>query len=170
METTMSSKPATVRQTSWLLTLPQLAVEGLLILFVYVVFRPMSWTSAVIIGLGVYLIYSFAIQELLTKSHRTGIALVRRQLFDEAIHKFEESYQFFSAHEWIDRYRSLILMTPTTMNYREMALLNIAYCYNQLGKAREARNYYERTRKEFPRNELARKALESESDSATVTQ
>jgi hypothetical protein len=163
----MSSKPSTIRQTSWLLTLPQLVVEGVLILLVYIVIRPASWTTAIIVGLGIYLLYSIGVQELLTKSHRTGVALVRQQRYQDAIHKFEESYQFFVSHEWVDKYRFLTLMTPTTMSYREMALLDIAYCYNQLDKPAEAKKYYERTVREFPHNELARKALEAEMNSAT---
>ncbi|WP_144803871.1 tetratricopeptide repeat protein [Maribacter sp. MAR_2009_72] len=45
------------------------------------------------------------------------------------------------------------------MSYREMALANIGYCYSQIGDGKKAKEYYERTLKEFPGSGLAKSAL-----------
>lgn len=84
---------------------------------------------------------------------------MRQKQFEAAITCFENSYEFFCNKPWIDDYRSLVLVSPSRVSYREMALLNIAFCLGQLGRQAEAKEYYKRTLEEFPGSQIAHAGL-----------
>ena len=50
-------------------------------------------------------------------------------------------------------------MTPSAFSYTEMALVNIAYCYVQLGDISHGKDYYQQTLARFPNNKMALEAL-----------
>jgi tetratricopeptide (TPR) repeat protein len=148
-----------VRQTNWLLVIPQLVVMAVLIVIVAAVFKPEPLFLSGTYGAGLYLIYSYGSRWLLLKSHRQGMQLTREKNYPAAIQKFDESYQFLSRYPWIDRYRYFTLMSPSAMHYREMALINIAFCYAQLGNIDKTKAYYQRAIAEYPDSEMAKIAL-----------
>lgn len=151
----MSSRTPIVKQISWLATIPQL----LALLFAMAVggaFRP---RDGIFWGAAVYLVYSIGSRQLVPRHHRAGVALVKQQRFEEAIPKFQESLRFFDRYSWIDRFRSVVLMSPSAAGYREMALANIAFCYGQMGEGRQSRHYYEKCLERFPDSGLAKAAI-----------
>jgi tetratricopeptide (TPR) repeat protein len=152
----MASRLPIVRQVSWLALLPQL-----LLLFLLMVVGSLIGQGAngALAGCFVYLGYSFLVRMVLTRYHRRGMRHIKQYRFADAIADFEASYTFFSRHEWIDRFRSVILLSASATSYREMALLNIAFCYSQLGNGAEATQYYRRTLAEFPDSGMAIAAL-----------
>ncbi len=106
-------------------------------------------------ALIVYLVYTACSRMILSKDHRRGIQLVRTGKYDEAIVKFRDSETFFRARPWLDKYRAIILMSPSALSYLEMALVNIAFCHAAAGRKEEAKASYERALKEFPQSGLA---------------
>jgi hypothetical protein len=144
-----------VRQVSWPAVLPQLVAIGGAMGIAYVLGVP----NAPLWGAAAYLAYSLSSRQLIPRAHRAGIRLVKQQRFAEAIPKFHESYDFFERHPWVDRFRSLVLMSPSAMSYREMALANIAFCYAQLGDGEQSRIFYQKCLKRFPGSGLATAAL-----------
>lgn len=110
-------------------------------------------------GAGVYILYSFGSRALMARDHRAGIALNNQHRFADAIPHFKRSLEFFDRHDWIDRYRSIVLMTAGAMSYREMALANIGFCYIQTGDGAQARLHYEKCLERFPRSEIALSTL-----------
>jgi tetratricopeptide (TPR) repeat protein len=110
-------------------------------------------------GAFIYLAYSYSSRSLLLKHHRQGRTLTDQGNYEEAIKAFEKSYDFFSRNSWVDRFRYLTMMTPAYQSFREMALLNIAYCYGQLGDKDRTKVYYQRTLQEFPESSMAQTAL-----------
>ena len=118
-----------------------------------------DWLLSMILGASIYLAYSFGSRYILAAAHRAGIRLSRHGRFKEAIACYEQSYDFFSRYHWIDRYRSVVLMTPSAISYREMALINIAFCHGQLGNGDAAKQYYEKALDEFPDSVMARAGL-----------
>ncbi len=155
----------TVRQISWIATIPQFAAIVVLVTLCCLAF---GVSNGPLVGSGIYLVYSFGSRLLLVRDHKRGLILLNAGRFKEAIEAFEESYRFFSEHLWIDRFRSIVLMSPSAMTYHEMALCNIAFAYSQMGDGAGAEGYYRRTLDEFPENGLAKASLKMIESSKSI--
>ena len=152
------SKAPIIRTYAWRSALPQLVLLGLIMALVYLL-TDLSIDATIGIGALIYLAYSLSIRALVAKAHKAGIRRVKAGDFAEAIPHFQESYTFFSQHAWLDRFRYLLLGSSSKASYKEMALLNIAFCYSQLGKGEQCRAYYEQAVTEFPDSVVAKAAL-----------
>jgi hypothetical protein len=119
--------------------------------------------SAMIAGALVYLGYSYGSRAFLLRHHQSGMRAMHAGRYDEGSRHFEASYLFLQRHAWIDRFRSVVLMSAAASTYREMALINSAFAHLQLGHLAEARSGYERALREFPTSSLAAAGLEQSS-------
>jgi tetratricopeptide (TPR) repeat protein len=99
------------------------------------------------------------LRSFIPKSHRKGLSLYKENRFLEGIDSFQKSYDFFCQHNYLDKYRYLLLLSSSKMGYKEMALNNIAFGYSQIGDGKKAKEYYERLLLEFPKNGIAKAAL-----------
>ena len=151
----MRSRTPIVRQISWFAAIPQLLALALVIV-VGVILDP---REGMIWGAAAFLAYTLGSRYLIAGHHRRGIALVKRQQFGEAISSFQRSLDFFDHRPWIDRFRCIVLMSPSATCYREMALVNIAFCYSQIGDGNRAREYYEACLARYPNSGMALAAL-----------
>lgn len=95
----------------------------------------------------------------LTREHRRAMRLVKQQQWAAAIPHFEASYVFFTRKVWVDRYRAITMGSQSAIGYREMALVNIAFCYSQSGEGLRAKQAFQRALAEFPESGLASTAL-----------
>jgi tetratricopeptide (TPR) repeat protein len=145
----------TVRLTSWPLVVPQLIIFGVLL----TIGAFLASAYGLFLACGLHLAYSWGSRAVLARAHRRGIRLSSRGLYEAAIAAYQESYSFFTRHRWLDRYRAVTLLMPSAMSYREMALVNTAACYVQLGDGKKAKEYYSRALAEFPGSALAASAL-----------
>ncbi|PHS00948.1 MAG: hypothetical protein COA78_23195 [Blastopirellula sp.] len=152
----MTQRVPTVRPISWLATIPQFIAGGVAIVIGCLVTQS---TNGVPLGAGVYLIYSLGSRSIIPAAHCRGMRLFQNQKFEEAILAYEESYEFFTRYAWLDKYRSITMMTPGAMCYREMALNNIAFAHGQIGNGDKAKEFYQRTLDEYPNNIMASAAL-----------
>jgi len=151
----MSSKVPTVRQINRISIIPHLLIIGILI-WVWNIFYP---EESVFLGVATYLLISYLLRTQIPKIHRKGMKLVKSEDFEKAIPYFEKSYDFFTKHNWIDKYRFITLLSSSRMTYQEMALANIAFYYGQVGNGAKSKEYYTRTLEEFPENGLAKTSL-----------
>lgn len=111
------------------------------------------------VGAAAYLMLSFGLRRLLPHDHRAGMALFRQGRFAEALPCFQRSYDFFTRRRWLDDWRYVALLSSSRISYREMALLNIAYCYGQMGDGPRSLECYQRVAAEFPGSGMAEAAL-----------
>ena len=151
----MSSRVPTVKQIAWISLLPQLLVMAFLIFVAY----QLHPKDGIIFGTLAYLIISFSLRILIPKHHRIGMKKVKTEDFENAIPDFENSYDFFTKYDWVDKYRYFTLLSSSQMSYKEMALNNIAFCYGQMGNGIKSKEYYERTLKEYPNSGIAKAGL-----------
>jgi tetratricopeptide (TPR) repeat protein len=151
----MASETPTIRQTAWVSVIPQFLFMGLLLF----VFHQISSENAVLYGAVTYLSISYILRNFIPKSHRKGLSLYNENRFLEGIDSFQKSYDFFCQHNYLDKYRYLLLLSSSKMGYKEMALNNIAFGYSQIGDGKKAKEYYERLLVEFPKNGIAKVAL-----------
>ena len=140
---------------AWISAVPHFLVMGL-IMFIWYQFN----RSFFLIGGAItYFLFSQLLRRIFTKEHRKGIAYVKVGKFEEAISHFQESYTFFAKNEWMDTFRYLTLLSSNKITYKEMALINIAFCYGQTGNGALSKEYYEKTLQEFPNSGMAEAAL-----------
>jgi hypothetical protein len=110
-------------------------------------------------GSVTYLALSVLARRLVAHHQRRGMRLLFKEKFAEAIPQFQASYDFFTKHRWIDQWRYVVLLSSSRMTFREMALINMAFCFGQMGDGKMARELYERTLREFPDSKAASSAL-----------
>lgn len=151
----MRSKTPTVRPIAWISLVPQLLI---MILFMYIWYL-INTSNFIILGAITYLSISQLLRRIIAKEHRIGMLHVKKGNFEDAIQNFKNSYEFFKKNNWIDKYRYLTLLSSSKMTYCEMALNNIAFCYGQIGNGQMAKAYYEKTLTEYPKNGMAKAAL-----------
>ena len=111
-----------------------------------------------IFGVGIFLLLRMSLRTI-ARDHRIGMKLVRRQFFEDAIPHFLRSFDFFDRRRWLDEYRAITLLSPSAISYREMALVNAAFCYSQMEDGGNARKYYEQCLALFPDSGMATSAL-----------
>ena len=151
----MASKAPTIRKIAWVSMMPQIAFLGLLCFSFYY----MGMSSPLIWAAGIYIMLSFGLKYLFARNHRNGIFRLQKEEYEQAFGYFQKSHDFFAKHEWMDKFRYLTLLSASKMWYREMALVNMAFCRAMQGKGAEAKELYEETLKFFPENSIARTAL-----------
>ena len=146
-----------IRQVTWLSMLPQLFIMGLLVLgFALLIER---FLTALIVAMITYVTISNLLERGIPHNHRKGISLSNKGDYYQAIEEYKKSYDFFSRHSWIDKYRYITLLSSSKKSYTEMSLINIAYCYVQIGDREQTKQYYEKALALFPDNEMAKRAL-----------
>jgi tetratricopeptide (TPR) repeat protein len=139
----------------------QIVAFALLIGLLYVVFPSVDFTfMPVLLGAGIYLIWSRLAALLFLSHHRAGVQFLRVKAYPQAIQSFQQSDALFKASPWLDRHRWLTLLSPSSISYREMALNNLAYAYLQLGKGKEARAAYQTLVDEIPDGMMVESARE----------
>jgi hypothetical protein len=127
----MSDKVPYVRQIAWLMVIPQLLAMAAAAGMMHLLLGSDRFPLSVVIGIAVYLVYSFGSRIILLADHKRGIACFDRGEFEEAITYFEKSYAFLTKYWWIDHFRPIVLMSPSGLPYREMALVNLAGCHTR---------------------------------------
>ncbi len=151
----MASKQPIVKQVAWLSLIPQL-----LILSIFIVLASSSGTeNPAIVGALTYFFALLVLRRTVSIHHFKGIAHLKKAGFAPAVEKFQLSYAFFSRHKWIDNWRHITLLSSSRISYREMALLNVAYCYGQLGEGARSKEFYQKTLLEFPDSAMAKAAI-----------
>jgi tetratricopeptide (TPR) repeat protein len=151
----MASKVPFATRIAWGAVILQLII---LAACVWVAWR-LGSSIPFIVGPAIYLVWSNYGKFYFTMAHRKGIQHVKAGRFEKAIPLFEESADYFERHAWIDRWRALVLLSPSGWGYREMALANRAFCFGQLGRGKDAMEAYEAMLKEYPGSPLAEPAL-----------
>lgn len=153
----MASGKPVVRQIAWISLLVQLLLLLASVILVYLLIGSVS--AAIDITMFFYLFASIALRQLVPRAHRRGMGAFRKGQYALAAEEFEKSYTFFTRHPWIDRYRFVTLLSSSRISYREMALVNAAFCYTQIGEGGTAKRYYEKALAQFPGSEMAKAAL-----------
>jgi len=151
----MPSSVPIVRQIAWLSLLPQLAI----LLILVGVARSMHVPEPLLAGAGVYLLAAASLRSGIPRHHRRGVRLFKRERFAEATPHFLQSYEFFSRHSWLDRWRAVTMCSSSRISYREMGLLNAAFCLAQSGERDRAIAEYRRVLVDFPGSKMAETAL-----------
>lgn len=110
------------------------------------------------VGASVLLLYVLLSRLVFTGDHQLALWHQAHQEYELAIPRLEASLRYFERHGLLDRFRFVLLLSPTGYRYRELALLGLGHCNAQLGRL-EARDHYEACLRLNPRNTTAQAAL-----------
>jgi tetratricopeptide (TPR) repeat protein len=102
-----------------------------------------------------YLVCAYGLRYFVSLDHRKGMRALRQGKYEDALIDFERSFEFFSKHPWIDRYRMFTVFSVSKLCYREMAMVNKAFVLVCLNRKEEAKALYEACLKEYPKNNVA---------------
>ena len=147
----MARKIPVIRNTNYFYFIPQI---GILFFIIYILYY-LDVSHFTILGLSLYFLLSIYLKVLIPKWHRKGIFYLKKGELEGAILAFQKSYQYFQKHNWIDQYRAFTLFSTSQLSYSEMALMNIIYCYEQLGDKKSAQKYLKILRQQFPNNKFS---------------
>ena len=148
-----------ILKTSWLRLIPHLMAVVFCSYLVSLTGLYDDWIYNLLLGWALVLLYRLLIRYTVTKDHARGIKLVKRQRFEEAVEAFHDSLIFFEKHQSLDKWRSIIFLSPGKYGYKEMAYANLGFAYGQLRNGEKAREYYEKCLELNPNNGLAISAL-----------
>ena len=140
-----------IHQIAWV----SLLVQMLLIGIMYGIAVYAGIAKPILAATIAYIIFALIIRLFLTSNHRRGMHYAREGRFEMAVSEFERSHDFFSRNAWLDEMRYIFLLSTSKVCYREMALLNLAYCDLWQDRGEDAVRTYLRTIEEFPDSGLA---------------
>jgi tetratricopeptide (TPR) repeat protein len=152
----MADTPFVRGKVVWLYTIPQFI---LIFLLCWVFSLGTEDNTDIIYGFFAYWIIIYALRNLVARQHRQGIALLKKNNFEQALLHFQKSVAYFERNPWIDKYRYITLLSASKMTYREMGLCNVAFCHSQLGRGAEAKEIYTEVLNQYPENGIAAAAL-----------
>lgn len=139
-------------------------------------FTPKPGVETVVVACGVYFLWSMIGRMLLGASMRRGLKLMLGGKYREAIAALQDSADFFKRNRWLDELRWIFLLSSAKSGYREMALVNMAYCNMQLHEKTAAFEQLDIAKAEFPESQLVAECadllarnLENVEDDTTVT-
>jgi tetratricopeptide (TPR) repeat protein len=151
----MASNVPVVQQIAWAALLPQsvVLISIGVICFLYGAQNP------VLPAVAIYFLIGYTLRHVIAKDQRKGLELVKKRDYAGAIPAFEASYKFFAENLWLDKYRYVTLLNPSSMSYRGMALNNMAFCYSQIGEGKKAAAYFRQVLDLYPENGIAQAGL-----------
>lgn len=109
-----------------------LASQAVFLFLLYLGFQYSGSDEAALWAAMVYLVLAYGLRYFVPIDHRKGLREIKQGNYSEALLHFEKSYDFFSAHQWIDRFRVFTLFSASKLTYREMAEIYKAVCLEAL--------------------------------------
>jgi len=102
-----------------------------------------------------YLVIAYGTRYFVPIDHRRGMRELKQGDYEKALVSFEKSFDFFSKHSWVDRFRMFTTFSVSKLCYREIAMVNKAFTLVCLGRKEEAKALYEACLEEYPKNSIA---------------
>ena len=140
-----------IHQIAWVSLFLQLLIMTVFVAAATFMGVPKPYVAATL----AYIIMALAVRLFLTSHHRRGMHYAREGRMELANAEFQKSYEFFHRHAWLDEMRYIFLLSTSKVSYREMGLLNLAYCDLWQDRGDDAVRTYLRTVEEFPNSGLA---------------
>lgn len=140
-----ANAPMVLGKISW----TSLGIQAIIFCLLIISFGFIGLPEPLIFAIFTYVIVARILRSTIAKNHRHGIKLVLQKKFAKAIPYFEKNVVYFSANTWVDKYRSITLLSSAKSSYKEMGLCNIAWCYGQLGDGQKQKSIMKKHRQNF---------------------
>lgn len=135
-------------------------IPQLIVIFLYsFIYTLLGFDNPIILAAVTYLLLSITLRIIIPIHHRRGLRFYKLEQYEEAIKHFQKSSDFFEKYQFFDRYRYILMLSGNNMSYLEMGLLNMAFCFEQIGNNQKAKELYIKTLSLFPHCQMAKDAL-----------
>jgi tetratricopeptide (TPR) repeat protein len=128
------------RLSAWALAY-YILVEMVFIYLFYLWFQGKVY--GLFMGIIAFLIILLLQQSIHRGSFRQGMKYLKKNQYDAAITSFQKSLKHFEQYPFLDKYRYVLLISPSEISCKEMALQNIVACYCFLNDKEKATFYYD---------------------------
>jgi tetratricopeptide (TPR) repeat protein len=146
------------QETIWIALVARLALLGILCL----IFFQFDQRIFFVYAFFLYLVIRYTVKySLIPGSTFTGVKLLREEKYEEAIPFIQKDISYFTKRSWIDRFRFALMISSSSLSYREISLCNMAYCLLQTGKIGEAKELYESILAQYPENMVVKAQLKT---------
>lgn len=144
-----SNKSIRHSQTNWKYGIFHLILVSLLG-YLLSIFSFNYWVLAPII----FAALAYILQHLLLKDNSKGAQLAKIKDYENAISHFKKCADYLTKNEWIDRHRYITVLSRSRLSYREVVLLNWAFCLAKAGRKQEATGLLQDIIKQYPENKF----------------
>lgn len=148
-----------IKNVDWIRSIPHVLAVLLFALIFQALHVFPDWLTNFLAGGLLVIAYRYIVRYSVTKYHAKGLQLVKAQKFNDAAVAFQKSLDFFESHPNLDKWRSIIFLSPGKYGYRETALLNLGYVYGQISEGDKAEQCYKKVLEMDPHNGTAQAAL-----------
>jgi len=135
------------------------ALQILFLIALYLGFEKSGSDEASLWAGMVYLVLAYSLRYFVPIDHRKGVRELKQGKYEEALVSFQKSFDFFTKHPWIDRFRVFTTFSVSKLCYRETAMVNKAFALICLDRKEEAKALYEACLQDYPENSIALYAL-----------
>lgn len=144
------NKPIKHSQINWKYAFFHLILLSLLC-YLLSIYSINYWVFAPII----FFALAYTLQHLLLKDNSKGLRLAKIKDYENAISHFKKCADYLTKNEWIDRHRYITVLNRSKLSYREVVLLNWAFCLAKAGRKQEATELLQGIIGQYPENKLA---------------
>ena len=118
-----------------------------------------DWFPNFLAGCILVIAYRYMVRYTITRHHAKSMQLIKAQDFNGAAAAFQKSLEFFEKHPNLDKWRSIVFLSPGKYGYKEMALVNLGFVYGQINEGGKVEQYYKKALEINPNNGTAKAAL-----------
>ena len=147
-----------IRQVNWIAFVLHAFLVG--IITIILLFAGLKTDLSILISAVSYMGLSVVLQRTIPRHHRMGFRLLVHKEYEMAALAFEKSWNFFCKNKWLDDYRAILLLSASSISYREMSLINRSLCFWRSGNIEKALESYKDVLKHFPNSRLAKEAID----------
>jgi hypothetical protein len=146
------------QETLWIALVARLVLLAVLCLIFYQFDQRVFFVYAFFL----YLFIRYTVKySVIPSSTFTGVKLLKEGKYEEAIPFIQKDIGYFTRRSWIDRFRFALMISSSSLSYREISLCNMAYCLLQTGKVKESKELYESILTQYPENMVVKAQLKT---------
>lgn len=132
---------------------------ALIVFLILIKLLPFDTYLSILISFLIIFLYPYFWFRVIFTTNAKAMKLMDQGKFEESIKLLKTSIFLNPKYEWMDRWRGYLFLYSTKYSLKEAILSNIAFAYGQLGKGKEAEEYYKKMLEVNPDNPLAKASI-----------
>lgn len=109
-----------------------------------------EWRTALLAAVLSFCLLGWGLRLFFQRQYRRGVQQMYNKDYAGAAKSFQESWDYYKARPWIDKYCFLTMFSSSAIPYEEMSMNNLALCLLYQGKDKKALEIYKKLRAQNP--------------------